>query len=105
MRYSQPREVHQARVGNLGAGEVYLYNLRLFVLAHATAECLHQRLQRRRRRRFLLCRDRRTERHSGNGDNDQTCAVMGHNVSSLARSGVDDASDQKWRVYIPDEYI
>ena len=38
-------------------------------------------------RRLLLRVERRTERHSGNGDNDQTCVVMRHNVSSLARHG------------------
>ena len=64
------------------------YNLPLFVLAQASPlECLHQRLQRRRRRRFLLRRDRRTERHSGNGDRDKTCVLMGHNVSNLPRPG------------------
>ena len=77
----------QARIGDLGAGEVHLYNLPLFVLTHATAERLHQRLQRRGRCRFLLRRGRRTERHSGNGDRDKTCVVTGHNVCSLPLAG------------------
>ena len=35
----------------------------------------------------MLRRDRRTERHSGNGDRGKTCVVMGHNVSSLPLAG------------------
>jgi len=80
-------ETHQAVFSWVLQRLAGLPNLPLFVLAHASPECLHQRLQRRRRRRLLLRRGRRTERHSGNSDRDKTCVVLGHNVSSLALGG------------------